>query len=264
MTNISWKTLTTFLVLVSVFSIVFGYTFITYYVYDQNRASKIENQLMVSGEADLGVLEVDYTLNFQCYAKDKESARAFKQSSESCSKLAKTLLDLGIAKDKLTTQEIRMYNSGNYYNYYTNPNDPNTSNSLDYTAEQTLVLKDRFEKDKQDQLNGLNKIIDSTGVLERVAITNLSLTPATNKNYDQEGRILAIKDAKQKADQIAKAGGFRIGKVINVQDQVGYNPIPYYNKNLLSTADAKVASTEIYTGKNQITTRVNVNYEILR
>jgi uncharacterized protein len=260
MNNLSWKTLVSFLVLGSVAGVVCGYMFITYYVFDQTRSAKQENQLVVYGEADLGVLDVEYTISYQCFAKDKVSAKAFETSSVACSKLAKTIQDLGVSKQKLTTQSLRMYNSGNYYNYFSDPNNPN---GLDYTAEQTLVLKDKFEKDKQDTPNGLNMVIDKTGVLDNVAITNLALAPASDKQYDQKGRVLAIEDAKLRADQIAKSAGFKIGKVINVQDQQT-GQIPYYNRSLLSSSDAKIATTEVFTGKNEITTRVSVTYEILR
>lgn len=79
-----------------------------------------------------------------------------------------------------------------------------------------------------------------------------------------EAREEAIKEAKQKAKELAKDLNVRLVRVVNFWEDGGYN-YPYYEDMYFDgayTAKGGEFAPEIPVGENEISSRVNITYEI--
>ena len=79
-------------------------------------------------------------------------------------------------------------------------------------------------------------------------------------------REKALEDAKQKAEQLAKASGGKLGKVVTITDNTYYNlPGPiYYAKaeGMRDMAMDTATSNSLSPGETEVTVNVNVVYKI--
>lgn len=76
-----------------------------------------------------------------------------------------------------------------------------------------------------------------------------------------EARTKAVEEAKQKAQQAASVAGFKLGKIINYQENFGGDSriVPMIG---LGAAE-KTTSTDIQHGSSEIQVTVTLNYELL-
>jgi len=77
----------------------------------------------------------------------------------------------------------------------------------------------------------------------------------------------ALQNAKEKAEQLAKASGGKLGKVLTIQDNSYYNtPRPYYDMKAVSgmgSVDEEVVSAQALSpGEMEMVANVNVVYKI--
>lgn len=129
-----------------------------------------------------------------------------------------------------------------------------------YTIRQTVAVKVR-EMEKVGELLG--------GVVSRGAnsTSGLQFTVDEPAKVEAEARGKAIAQAREKALAVAKAGGFRIGKLIMIEEN-NY-PMPYYAKDGLGGAEMSVSSRPAMApaptfepGSQDVTVNVSVRYEI--
>ncbi len=80
-----------------------------------------------------------------------------------------------------------------------------------------------------------------------------------------EARKEAIAEAKSQAKEIAKAGGFRLGKLISIEEAGGYMPMYSYGRGgaMDMAESAKVVSNPtVEPGTNEVRMQVVLRYEI--
>lgn len=90
-----------------------------------------------------------------------------------------------------------------------------------YTISQTVSVKIRnFDK--------TGEVL--AGAVERGAnsVSQLSFTIDDRTKVEQEARAEAIRKAREKAEATAQAGGFRLGRLLSIDENFG--PYPYYNQ----------------------------------
>ena len=127
-----------------------------------------------------------------------------------------------------------------------------------YTIEQVLSVKVR-------NFNSLGDILSNAVTLGANSVSGPSFTiddPAVLKN---DARTEAFSKARASAQAMAKAGGFRLGKIV----AVGENSYGYYDRGLGAGMMAKAVSSEmavpapaIEAGSSDITSNVSITYEI--
>ena len=128
------------------------------------------------------------------------------------------------------------------------------SQIVGYTVSQTVQVKIR-------NLENVGNIL--SGVVENGAneASSLTFTVDDRASYENEARAMAIEQAREKAKEIADAGGFRVGKLLSVDEYFG-GPIPYYAEGLGGdfARDSIIPSVE--PGSQEITISVSLRYEI--
>lgn len=175
------------------------------------------------------------------------------QVNQVANKIITDLKEIGIEEKNIKTT-----------NYSLNPNYDYRSNKqtiTGYTATQNLQVK-------VTPIDKANKAID-LATADGANITggiNFDLDDKTKKDTENKAREAAVKDAKEKAQSLAKTSGIRLGKIVNVEENTSYPRPVAFNKALSSAGSAPemaLDQTSITPGQNTITSTVTISYETL-
>ncbi len=131
---------------------------------------------------------------------------------------------------------------------------PSTKEIIGYTITQNISVKVRDLSKAGDIL---------AGAVEQGAnnVSGPNFTIDDPISLQNQAREEAIKQARKKAKSIAKAGDFKLGKLVSIQE--GYYPIPYpsYGLGGVEAKDAG-ASPTLEPGSQEISVNINLVYEI--
>lgn len=147
------------------------------------------------------------------------------------------------------------------YKYYSCPRDGGAcppAEIVGYTIQQSVSVKARDFSKVGDMLGG---------VVTRGAnsVSSLQFTVDDPSEIQNQARAEAITKAKHKAELLAEAGGFSIGRLLSIDEGNGY-PVPMYSKTLGMGAgmggDAAIPTPEIQPGSQDVIVNVTLRYEI--
>ncbi len=97
-----------------------------------------------------------------------------------------------------------------------------------------------------------SELIKSLYLDGATTVSSVSFSSADQKKTDQEARVEAVKDAKERANNIARAAGKNLGRLVSISDD---------NMESTSTVGQKGENNSSL-GKIDITKRVSAVYEI--
>ncbi len=106
-----------------------------------------------------------------------------------------------------------------------------------------------------------------SGVVARGAnnVSGLNFTIEDPLAVQNEARKEAIERAQSQAEEVAKAGGFRLGKLIAIQENGGGHPGPYMAYGMggdSAIAENKAIELSVAPGSNEVKVNVTLVYEI--
>jgi len=182
-----------------------------------------------------------------------------KENTEKINKIVSFLKEEGIDEKDIKTQYYNI--SPRYqsipcrsailqtYSEIIAPCPPSLSEIIGYTISQNLSVKVRDLSKAGDIL---------AGAVERGAnnVSGPNFTVDDPVKFQNEAREKAIKQAREKAKSTAKASGFRIGKLISIQE--GFSGLP-----IIYGLEAKsLAGPSIEPGSQEIIINVALTYKI--
>lgn len=138
---------------------------------------------------------------------------------------------------------------------------PSRQTLVGFEVWQTLEVKVKDPKKAGDLLSG----VGSQGASE---VSGLSFTIEDEDKLRAEAREMAIAEAREKADELAKQLGVNVVRVVGFyEDSGGYPPMPYYAKggvamDMAQEVSVRNAAPELPAGENKIISNVNITYEI--
>ena len=106
------------------------------------------------------------------------------------------------------------------------------------------------------EIDKANQVIDAATAKGANSVGGIQLTVDEDKKKQllQDARELAVKEAKSKAESLARAAGLTLGKIVNIQESAGdTRPLPMMY--------AKAEDTQIQPGSTDITTSITLFYE---
>jgi len=103
------------------------------------------------------------------------------------------------------------------------------------------------------------------GVVEKGAnsVSQLSFEMDDPTKVQSDARAEAIRKAKSKAEDLAKAGGFKIGRLLEISDGSPVIPVPFYKGEAYGRSGASDgAAPPIEPGSQEVNVTVTLKYEI--
>jgi uncharacterized protein len=236
----------------------------TYYSFVQ--AQNINNfpvSITVDGKGEVFATPDVATFTFSVMSKEDDAVAAQENSSKIMDGIVAYLEEKGVDKKDIKTTS-----------YYMNPRyeypqvAPCTQWSCPPQGEPTIV---GYEVNQSVDVK-VRKTEDAgmliAGVGEKGAsnVGGLSFTIDDEESLMEEARELAISDAKEKAEALAKKLGVRIVRMNGYwEDQVG---MPYYGMggdmmmDMAMSAKAEAVPAVLPTGESTITSMVHITYEV--
>lgn len=136
---------------------------------------------------------------------------------------------------------------------YTYPKDQ-PARLTGYKASNQLTIRVR-------DLKNLGKTLDAVVKAGGNTINNVSFDIDKPEPLQNEARVAAIKDAADKADLYAKAVGYRVKRIVTVNESGGYAPPRPVAMARMVQSDA---STPVASGELTINADVNVTFELVK
>ncbi len=184
----------------------------------------------------------------------EETGSSLRAVQDSVNKKSKSLTDelkkLGIKEGNIKTTSYNLYPE---YDYQGRP--PRvTGFRVSITYE--VKIPD-FDK--------VNDVLVKATEIGANSIGNVSfeVNDKTKKEKLQEAREEAIKEAKDKAEGLAKAAGITLGEIVNISEQQGFEPrpIPLLEKSGIG-GDTQIAQPEIAPGETELSVIVSLSFEL--
>lgn len=210
-----------------------------------------ENQFSVSAtgrvfaKPDIANLTVGFKTEIKATA-----AQAVEENSEKMNEIIKELKGLNIeAKDIKTTS----YNLSPVYDWT-----EKTGQTLKgYQVNQNVTIKIR-------NLDNIGDVIAKTAENGANQIGDINFTIDDEDELKAQARDEAIAKAKEKAEEISKATGMKLGKIVNVYENQVYYPEARYAKamDFGIGGGGEIEAPSIETGENEVRVEVTVVYEV--
>jgi uncharacterized protein YggE len=216
------------------------------------------NSITVSGEGEAFAVPDVAVFTFSVSADAQSVEAAQSQVTQKMDAILAKLTDLGVADKDVKTTDYSVYPKYVYNTIYciAAPCPPQQKQD-GYTASHSVTVKVRKTDDA-------GKALAAAGEAGATNLSGLSFQVDDNDKVVGEARAAAIKDAREKAKELAKDLGVRLVRVVSYSDSLGGVPTPYYAAlEARGGADmAQAKAPTLPTGENRSVVMVNVTYEI--
>ena len=228
-----------------------------WYAWSFSESVRPDRNFQVQGEGKVTAIPDVAEISFGVTTEGgKNLADLQQKNTEKANSIIAFLKQSAIDEKDIKTQ---YYNISPRYQYYSCPVSESgeakpcpPSEIVGYTISQSIAVKVRELSNTGDVLAGVVANGANT-------VSGPSFTIDDPAKFQNEARAEAIAKAKEKASAIARAGGFRLGKMVSIQEGVSY-PFPVmYETAALGKGGA---SPSIEPGSQDITINVTIVYEI--
>lgn len=234
-----------------------GLSVLGYLLFKSNMAQSpygMANSITVNGEGKASVTPDMLVINLSVSELADTTEKAQAQSNEKVTKVMDVLSGYSIPKANIQTTNVNVYPEYDR-------SDASGRKLLGYRAQNSMTI----------QITGENfgdigsKVVTDISTIGGVNVDNTYFDLKDKNAALAAGREKALQDATAKAEQLAKASGRKLGKVLNITDNTYYNPTPiYYAKaeGMGGVAMDTAASSSFSPGQTEVTVSVNVVYRI--
>ena len=237
-----------FLIIVFFFFVLFAYTKLAGPIpFSVNSVTINKSDTFnVTGEGKVSITPDIAIINAGITADGATVKTVQSQINSVINKVSDAIKDLGVKREDIQT-----------VNYNINPKYDFASGSqrvTGYTASTTLTIKVK-------ELDKVNQVIDAATDNGANQINGLSFDLSDRTKAENEARSKAVEDAKRKAENVSKVAGFKLGRLINYQENTGQPPI-IYSRGMVEVSSADLAKTEVQPGSTEIIVSVTLSYEV--
>lgn len=222
--------------------------------YAQVRAADLA-LVAVTGEAEKAVDPNMVKVQLEVWSKALQAKSAQEIAAKEYQRIKAVVEKFKIKKDDFETIS---YNLSPEYNY-----EKGISRIVGHRASQSIVITLR----KVDEVGSL---VDALGATQAKPESAGASMQAINWDYDKREQVQlnllteAVKNAREQADELAKASGTKIKRVFRLSRQVEANVVipPGRSAKFAMAQEASLASTEMSAGPVKIQVQVNAEYEL--
>lgn len=221
---------------------------------DHDKVTRQQNTFMASGEGKVKAVPDLATVTLGVVSQGATAAVVQDQNSQKINKIIEFVKQQGVSRDDIATSQFNIYPQYNYNN--------GKNEIIGYEARQSITIK---VKGVDKSSEGLGKIISGATGNGANEISNVTLGFENPENLRQEAKTKAIENAKVRAQELAKAAGIELGRVVNVSENNAGSPMPYYGEGYGGAGGLmmdKAASPNIEPGNQDIVETVTLTFEI--
>ena len=201
--------------------------------------------ISVSGSGSVRVPADTARLTFSVITKEKLALDSVQNNATKMNNVYDALKKIGIDEKNISTANYSLYQETIYKDGKNEPGAYVTSNDI-------IVLLDDVDK------SGI--VIDTAIAAGVNRMNGISFLVRDSKAAQDEARILAFQQAKEKAELYAAQAGCKLGKVISIVEDDGYYPAVRESMDMKLMATSN--STTISAGTDSITASVSVVFEL--
>lgn len=218
--------------------------------------------ISVQGTADRMVSPDVATFTFSVMSEEVDANAAQQKSATAMKAITDYLKAQGVAEEDIKTVYYNLYPRYEYpggfcddWGYCA----PGEQTLAGYTADESITVKVREITKAADLIAG----VGSNGATN---ISGLTFTIDDPDALKEEIRAEAIADARAKAERLAESLGVRLGDLTYYYEEQPYYPYSEYGgyggMMMEKQADAAMSAPTIAPGQNEISSMVNLTYEI--
>lgn len=238
----------------------------TYNVLNQNKSDVNQPTITVTGEGEYFAIPDTANFNFTV-SKDGSTQKIAQDSgSEIMNTILKSLKTYFNLDDKdLKTTSFSVNPKYEYNN--PRPCFGGICPGYETVSSSPKIVGYTFSQSVNVKIKDLEKAGNVAAKLAELGATNVYGPDFTLANEDiaqDTAREMAINDAKEKAQILAKQLGVRLGKIQSFSDSNngGVYPVMYNSMKMESASDAGGVAPELPTGENKYTSNVSITYKI--
>lgn len=201
--------------------------------------------ISVSGTGSVSVRADQAIINVAVVTYNRSVVEAARLNAESVGKVHAALADAGFAPDSITTNSYRIWQDSSYRNGVQVRGDYRVSNSIQIVTMDTRKA---------------GTAIDAAVKAGANEFSSIEFTSTKIDNAMREARTLAIKNAAEAANLMAKTAGAELGKIISIQEAGA--PTQAARAEGAKMMAANDFATPINAGDNFVTVTVYCVYEL--
>lgn len=203
--------------------------------------------IQVSGEGKVKVIPDQASISIGIETKGNKAAEVKNENNTKIDAVLKCLKKFNLAKEDYQTQRVSLY-----------PNYDYEKKKTYYVAHQTVVvlLKD---------LNKYDALMDALVEAGINRIDNVEFKSSQMTQLQSDARKLAIRDAKNKAEDFVSVLNQKVGKALLISDntQTYYPPRPMYEMKAMAMADGAATPREtLAVGEMEIVVNASVSFSL--
>lgn len=238
-----------------IFAVIFGFWFFSGYT----NSLVSSRTFSASGEGTVVAVPDIAQFSFGVITEGgKNIADLQKENADKINKVIAFIKESGSKEKDITTE---FYTIIPRYQYFNCPPERDVRpcpppEIVGYTINQSISVKIR-------ELNTTGAVI--AGVVERGATTVSGpvFTVDDPTELQNRARKEAMMEAREKAQAIAQAGGFRLGRLVSLNEGVTPPPLPYYpEKSSILGRGGDGGAPVIEPGSQEVVVTVTLTYEI--
>lgn len=217
-----------------------------------------QNQVTVAGRGKVEYKPDTATITLGVQVdKAPNAENALSQLNEKMNQIVAEEVALGIAQEKIQTQNYSLSPQYDYVN--------GRSFVSGYNANQQLSIKVEGIGENTETLGKAISVASQNGANQ---VSGIKFETTNIEALKLQARTLAIQDAQAKSKSMSKTAGVKLGKVLGWYENVlqspdmGEYPQPYGFGAGGDMTNAKVALPQIPSGTQEIVIELNLNYEV--
>ncbi|TZE82800.1 SIMPL domain-containing protein [Calorimonas adulescens] len=224
---------------------IIGFTFVSS-VARQSVASAddAKNVITVNGEGVIKAKPDMAYINLGVETKGKTAKEAQDSNADTMGKVIQALKGMGITENDIRTTNYNIYPE----QYFDDKTNQSKISGYHVTNMVEVTVRD---------VDKVGSVIDATGNAGANIMYGVSFTISDNSAYYQQALQLAAKDARSKAEGIAKGLGVNLGTPLRIVEQSNSGGTVY---NINQSQAMKAGGTPITSGELEIKAQITVDY----
>lgn len=210
--------------------------------------------LSVSGEGEVRAVPDQAQLSAGVVSQAKTAAAALAANSTAMNEVFATLKKRGIPEKSIATSNFSI--NPQYPPYRQDAPNEDRSRIIGYeVSNQVTVIVDDVSK--------VGTVLDALVASGANQAGGVSFTIRDSKPLMRQAREDAVKDARAKAETLAKAAGVTLGSIVSINEGGSYRPTPMFaGKMAMDMAAPSAPPPPVAPGEQSVTANVSIVWEI--